>query len=164
MNFEHLNVMIVDDNVHMRKLVKTILGALGVRALRECVDGVAGLEELENFAADIVVVDWVMTPMDGIEFVTQARNGKDSPNPFVPIIMMTGYTSAENVKRARDSGVNGFVAKPISARLLYDRFDDVLQRPRPFVRTESYFGPDRRRRALPIKDDNRIKDALAVAV
>ena len=73
------------------------------------------------------------------------RTGGDSPNPFVPIVMLTGHTELVKVIEARDSGVHEFLAKPISARSLYARIRIIIEKPREFIKTKSYFGPDRRR-------------------
>ncbi|MBB4286797.1 response regulator [Roseospira goensis] len=146
---ERLNFLIVDDSGHMRTLVKTILGALGATQVQEARDGATALTEMRHFPADIVVCDRHMAPMDGLAFVRRVRTGSDSPNPFVPIIMLTGETAMTSVVEARDAGVHEFLAKPISARSLYARIQAIIERPRPFVRTPTYFGPNRRRRQVP---------------
>jgi DNA-binding response OmpR family regulator len=63
--------------------------------------------------------------------------------------MMTGHSAVVRVMEARDAGVTEFIAKPLSARTLLNRLNAVIYQPRPFVRTQTYFGPDRRRRADP---------------
>ena len=73
------------------------------------------------------------------------RTAPDSPNPFVPIIMLTAHSSLERVIQARDSGVNEFLTKPVTASGLYSRISTVIESPRQFVRASEYFGPDRRR-------------------
>lgn len=148
-NLERLNFLIVDDNKHMRALVKTILHALGAKNCMEAGDGADAFKELRHFPADIIICDWNMSPLDGLDFVRLVRTGKDSPNPFVPIILLTGHTEMHRVVEARDAGVHEFLAKPISARALYSRIRAIIERPRPFVRTVHYFGPDRRRKANP---------------
>jgi DNA-binding response OmpR family regulator len=60
--------------------------------------------------------------------------------------MLSGHTELQRICEARDAGVNEFLAKPISARALYSRMMSLIANPRPFVRTATYFGPDRRRR------------------
>ncbi|MBL6959178.1 MAG: response regulator [Rhodospirillales bacterium] len=146
-NLERLNFLIVDDNKHMRALVKSILHALGVKSCLEASDGADAFKELRHFPADIIICDWNMSPLDGLDFVRLVRTGKDSPNPFVPIIMLTGHTEMNRVLEARDSGVHEFLAKPISAKKLYSRVRSIIERPREFVRAGMYFGPDRRRAA-----------------
>jgi DNA-binding response OmpR family regulator len=75
------------------------------------------------------------------------RTNAQAPNPFVPIIMLTGYTSLDHVRQARDAGINEFIAKPVAAKTMMARLVSVIEHPRPFVRTSVYFGPCRRRRA-----------------
>jgi CheY-like chemotaxis protein len=165
-NIERLNILIVDDNLHMRFLVRMILKSLGVREILEAEDGDAAMRTLQNFDADIVICDWNMEPMDGIEFTKNIRTSDDSPNAYVPIIMLTGHTEISRVETARDAGVNEFLAKPVSAKKIYQRIKVILDNPRQYVRTPTYFGPDRRRRQDPDyegeerrKPDSRKKDA-----
>lgn len=145
---ENVNVMVIDDNKHMSTLVTEILSALGIRNVCEVGDAARAFKELQHFSADVIIVDWHMQPLDGIDFVKLVRTAKDSANPYVPIIMLSGFTEYRRVVEARDAGVNEFLAKPISAKALYQRFASIIDNPRPFIRTKSYFGPDRRRQNL----------------
>lgn len=148
-NLSRLNFLIVDDNKHMRALVKSILHALGVKNVLEAGDGADAFKELRHFPADVIICDWNMSPLDGLDFVRMVRTASDSPNPFVPIIMLTGHTEMNRVMEARDCGVHEFLAKPISAKKLYSRIRSIIENPRPFVRAGLYFGPDRRRKSNP---------------
>lgn len=76
------------------------------------------------------------------------RTAKDSPDPYVPIVMLTGHTEMIRVVVARDAGVTEFLAKPISAKGLLSRLISVIEQPRPFIRTKTYFGPDHRRQNI----------------
>ena len=143
--FERLRVLVVDDNVHTRKLVITILQAFGVVQIHEADNGESAWTEMREFNPDVVLLDWVMEGMSGIELAKTIRSSPACPNPFVPLIMLTGYTSAEHVREARDAGINEFMAKPVSAKIMMSRLIAVIEHPRPFVRTKSYFGPCRRR-------------------
>jgi len=86
-----------------------------------------------------------MELLDGLDFVRLVRTAKDSSNPYVPIIMLSGYTEYGRVIEASDAGMNEFLAKPISAKALYQRFAANIDNLRPFIRTKHYFRPDRRR-------------------
>jgi len=154
-DLSRLNILVVDDNKHMVVLVKSILHALRVRNIREAADGAGAFMELREFPADIVLCDMHMQPLDGIEFTRLVRNAKDSPSIYVPIIMMTGYTERHRVVEARDAGVTEFLAKPLSAKGLYERLIEVIERPRPFVRTPTFFGPDRRRKQVSFRGPDR---------
>ncbi len=159
-NLEKLNFLIVDDNKHMRQILKAILHAFGVKRMDEAADGADAIKELGVFPADMVICDWNMSPLDGMDFVRMVRTGSDSPNPYVPIIMLTGHTELSRVREARDAGVNEFLAKPISARALYARIRSIIENPRQFIRTKAYFGPDRRRKQVPFSGPERRKDML----
>lgn len=141
----------------MRALVKTILHALGAKNCREALDGADAFKELKHFSADMIICDLNMSPLDGLDFVRLVRTGGDSPNPFVPIIMLTGHTEIYKVVEARDSGVNEFLARPISAHSLYARIKKIIDKPREFVKTKSYFGPDRRRQQVEFNGKERRK-------
>ncbi len=147
-SLENISVLILDDNRHMRSLVQSILHALGVKEIREAADAPEAFKELQHFHADVIIADWHMEPLDGLDFVRLVRTAKDSPNPYVPIIMLTGHTEYQRVCEARDAGVNEFLAKPISAKALYMRFASIIDNPRAFIRTKTYFGPDRRRQNI----------------
>jgi CheY-like chemotaxis protein len=144
-----LRVLLVDDNQHMRSIVAAVLAGVGVQQVRECWDGAEALDALRGWPADVAIVDFQMQPIDGVEFTRLVRNAGDSPNPFLPIIMLTGHAARQRVEEARDAGVTEFVVKPVTARAVLDRLNAVILRPRPFVRTMDYFGPDRRRRQDP---------------
>lgn len=145
-NLERLNFLVIEDNKHMSSLVRSILNAFGVRNVVEAMDGAEAFKVLRHFPADIVICDWMMQPMDGIEFVRMVRTQKDSPNPFVPVIMLTAHTQVARVFEARDAGANEFLAKPISPQKLYDRIRSIIENQRPYIKLRNYFGPDRRRK------------------
>jgi len=142
---DNIKVMVIDDNKHMTALVVEILLALNVRDVVSVSDAAKAFTELKHFCPDVILVDWNMQPLDGLDFVRLVRTAKDSPNPFVPIIMLSGYTEYRRVTEARDAGVNEFLAKPISAKSIYQRMISIIDNPRPFIRTKNYFGPCLRR-------------------
>jgi two-component system chemotaxis response regulator CheY len=92
-----------------------------------------------------VLTDWAMPIFDGLELTQMIRQPGANANPYAPIIMLTGHSEKMRVVAARDAGVTEFLAKPISAKSLYQRILNVVANPRPFIKTRSYFGPDRRR-------------------
>jgi CheY-like chemotaxis protein len=147
--YERLKILIVDDSSHVRTLITEILRALGCQDLMEASDGTEGLHILRSRPVDIVITDLEMRPLDGLEFTHLVRNSPDSPNPMIPIIMLTGQATLRRVAEARDAGVNEFLTKPLTAQAVIGRIGQVIEHPRTFVRTDAYFGPDRRRRADP---------------
>ena len=142
-NLEKLSFMVIEDNKHMSSLVRAILGAFGVRNVVEVADGAEALKVLKHQPADIVICDWMMQPMYGIEFVRLVRNSQSSPNPFVPIIMLTAHTQVARVFE-RDAGANEFWPSRFR-RKVYDRIR-VIENQRPYIKLKTYFGPDRRRK------------------
>jgi len=88
------------------------------------------------------------------------RTDPESPDQFVPIIMLSGHTEKARVMQARDAGITEFMAKPIAARALYARMVAVIEHPRTFVKTASYFGPDRRRQDMPFPGPDRRSTAV----
>ncbi len=147
--FDLLSILVVDDNRHMQVLLNEILRAIGIRQIFIANDGAHGLQIMRNQPVDIIMTDLAMQPLDGIDFVRLLRNSPDSPNPMAPVIMITGHSTLRRVAEARDVGVNEFLSKPVTARGLLQRMSLVIDQPRAFIRTEDYFGPDRRRRADP---------------
>jgi len=146
---EAVQVLLVDDNQHMRSITQAVLQSAGMRKIVEATDGAQALELLKEHAIDLAIVDFNMFPLDGVEFTRLVRNSPDSANPYLPIIMMTGHSEKTRVYEARDAGVTEFIVKPITAKAVLDRIHAVIWRPRPFVKTDGYFGPDRRRQNLP---------------
>ena len=144
-DFNRLYFLVVDDNNHMRRMVRAILHGFGAREVHEAEDGAAGLETFNNHKPDIIVTDWAMPIFDGLELTQIIRQSGTSPNPYVPIIMLTGHAEKKRVASARDAGVTEFLAKPISPKSVYQRVVNVILHPRPFIKTTTYFGPDRRR-------------------
>ena len=139
----------MDDNHHMQVLLTEILRAIGVRNIFSANDGAQALQIMRNQQIDIVMTDLAMEPLDGIDFVRLLRNSPDSPNCMAPVIMITGHSTMRRVAEARDVGVNEFLSKPVTARGLLMRIGLVVDHPRDFIRTDDYFGPDRRRRKDP---------------
>jgi two-component system, chemotaxis family, chemotaxis protein CheY len=144
-NFNRLRFLVIDDNAHMRRILRTLLHSFGTREVYEAEDGAAGLEAFTHYTPDIVLTDWTMPIFDGLELAQMIRQPGANANPYVPIIMLTGHAEKKRVVGARDAGITEFLAKPISAKALYQRVFNVVANPRPFIKTKTYFGPDRRR-------------------
>lgn len=145
-DFENLKVLVVDDSRPMRSLIKSFLSGFGVPNIFEAPDADEAFRIVVEVDPDIVITDWRMPPTDGIDLVRRIRGDDDTPNPYLPIVMLTGFTELHRVKQARDAGVTAFLAKPISAAALYKRLCTVIDDQRPFVRVGDFFGPDRRAR------------------
>ncbi len=143
--FSKLRVLIVDDNKHMRLLLEAILKAFGCKMIQQATGAEEAYKLLKTYMPDMIFADLVMYPVDGIAFARKVRSDAGSPNPFLPLIMISGHASLDRIHEARNAGVNEFLVKPISPDGVFRRIQAVIENPRPFVRTKDYFGPDRRR-------------------
>ena len=130
----------------MLKLVRSILETFGVSRIHTAKDGEKGFEVFCQENPDIVITDWMMKPTNGLEMIEMIRSNSYSPNPYAPVILMTGFSEKKRVTGARDLGTTEFLVKPFKAGDLYKRLVQVIERPRQFVKCETFFGPDRRRR------------------
>ncbi len=142
---DRLRVLIIDDNTHMINIVKTILRGFGIKHYYEATDAADAFDQVKSESIDLIILDYQMDLLDGLDFIKLVRTADDSPSPFIPIIMLTAYSERSRVVAARDAGVTEFCNKPINAHELFRKLVSVIDHPRDFVRTASYFGPDRRR-------------------
>lgn len=143
---DRVRFLVVDDNAYMIHIVETILRGFGAKLIFTARDATEAFHKLNNDAIDIVVVDFMMPLLDGIDFIKLVRQSSDSGNRFVPIIMLTAYTEKSRVESARDAGANEICCKPVTANELFRKIVSVVDHPRPFVKSLNYFGPDRRRK------------------
>lgn len=147
-----LKVLIVDDNANVQRLIGDVLRAGGVGFVEFAEDGLRARQMLAPWDPDIIFSDWNMPMMGGLELTRSIRRAavtpdRRVPNPEVPVIIVTAHRSQREVEEARTAGVNEFVIKPFTPAALLSRIQLVLTRPRPFIVSEVYIGPDRRRRA-----------------
>lgn len=148
-DFKKLSILIVEDTAPMRKLIASVLETMDVGMIYTAENGEQGYEMVKKVNPDIIVADWHMTPMNGIELTEEIRTNTLSPNRMVPVILVTGYSALTRVAEARDAGVTEFLVKPFSANDLAKRIAYVINKPRDFIDCKNYFGPDRRRRKNP---------------
>jgi two-component system, chemotaxis family, chemotaxis protein CheY len=139
------DVLVVDDNQFMRKLVRNLLVNVGVKNVHEAGDGISGLEAIRSLSPDVVVLDWEMPFLNGAELVRIVRSPGVFPIPDIPIIMLSGHGERWRVVEAARLGVNEYLRKPISAKALLDRLVTILAKPRPMVQLGSYYGPEPRK-------------------
>ena len=145
-SLERVRFLVVDDNAHMINIVKTILRGFGAVHIFESKDATEAFHALKHDSIDIVITDYQMEVLDGVEFIKLVRTSSDSPNRYVPIIMLTAHSERSRVLAARDAGANEFCCKPVTAQELYRKVVAIVDFPRPFIKTTAYFGPDRRRK------------------
>lgn len=145
LKLDRISILVADDSEHMRRLIRALLRAFGCNDVREAANGEEALRLIHARTPDILLTNWNMAPMDGIALTQAVRNAEESPDPFLPVIMITSYCDRRRVFEARDAGITELLVKPLSARTLFSRLQAVIERPRRFVRTKTFFGPDRRR-------------------
>lgn len=155
LNLRNVSLMVVDDSDFMRGLLVEILRAFGCQRIIGANNGQKAIDYLANDNPDILVTDWLMSPVDGIELTKYVRRNPSSLNPVLPIIMLTGYTCPGAVTTARDAGVTEMLAKPFCARALYSRISHIIECPRAFIRAAAFCGPDRRRHVTNYRDPER---------
>ncbi len=139
-------ILIVEDMQPMLTLTTSMLSLFGFANVYGAKSVEEGFRLFCQHNHDIVVTDWLMEPFDGLDLIRMIRHDDASPNRFVPILLMTGYSDQPRVEAARDMGVTEFLVKPYSARDMYARIVQIIEKPRQFVDTGEFFGPDRRRR------------------
>lgn len=167
LDFSRLSVLLVEDNAFMRSIFINVLRALGVERLTIAENGEQAIHIMSPAAGnqatpligmsgiDIVVCDYFMPTVDGGMFLRWLRRSDKSPDRFLPVIMASAAADRDVLFTARDAGVDEFLAKPFSAEKLAQRFVAVVENPRPYVYCATYFGPNRRRRTIPVQDDKR---------
>jgi CheY-like chemotaxis protein len=154
-DFERCSVYLLEDNSYIRKVVESLLHGIKFGRVSSAPDGAEAIEFFRALQAgarlgggpafDVVISDLVMAPINGLLFLRWLRTAKGSPNRFIPFIMLSGAADAKHVNAARDLGVTEFLSKPFSVTPVYKKILEVIDCPRQFVATQSYFGPDRRR-------------------
>lgn len=164
-DFDRLTVLLAEDSPFIRSLLINSLKILGVGKVVAVSDGTEAIRFLQDVKedpikvgcqqVDIVLSNWDMSPIDGMMFLRWVRRHKDSPDRFVPFIMITGYTEPERITEAREMGVTEVLAKPFSVMNIGEKLINIIEKPRQFVHTAAYFGPDRRRRQLKPKIERR---------
>jgi CheY-like chemotaxis protein len=145
---QQLRVLVVDDNAFMRKMVRNLLLNIGVKKVYEAGDGIAGLEQIRAVAPDVIVLDWEMPLLNGPELVRIVRSPGVFPTPDIPIIMLTAHGDRSRIVEAVRLGVNEFLCKPVSAKVLTDRLISIFAKPRANVQLGDYYGPEPRKLVL----------------
>lgn len=156
-NLRRVRALVVEKSSFTQQVIERVLRTLGVGSLFISSNPEEAFNMVKSNPPDLIFSDWA-PQLDGIEFLQTVRVDPGSPNPFVPFVFVTAYTSIDNVKEARDAGMSEFLAKPFTAEKVYERICHVIERQRLFIRTVDYFGPDRRRRTIEnFENDRRTK-------
>ncbi|MCR9128803.1 MAG: response regulator [Alphaproteobacteria bacterium] len=154
-NLSKVSALVIDDNAHMIHIVRSMLLGFGISRTYESRDAADAFDITRHEPVDLIIVDYQMPILDGLEFTRIVRTGNDSRNPFVPIILLTAHTERSRILSARDAGVTEVCAKPINAHQLWTKIAACVNKPRSFIRAPDYFGPDRRRHELDFSGNER---------
>lgn len=146
LKLDNISVLVVEDLRPMRELMVVVLNALGIKKIYTADNGANGFQEFNKSKPDIVITDWEMDPVNGIELIRKIRRNPKSHNKIVPIILISGYSAKSRVIQGRDMGVTEFLTKPFTGKDLANRITHIINKPRDFVLSEKFTGPDRRRR------------------
>jgi two-component system chemotaxis response regulator CheY len=120
----NMNILIVDDYKTMLRIIRNLLKQLGFNNVDEATDGSMALQKLRDKDYGLVISDWNMEPMTGIQLLREVR--ADSKLKQLPFIMITAESKTENVVAAKEAGVNNYIVKPFNAATLKSKLSSVL--------------------------------------
>lgn len=120
-----INILVVDDFATMRKIVISNLKDLGYEKVTEADDGTTALEALQKDKFDLVISDWNMPKMSGLELLKSIRS--DTSMSSIPVLMVTAQAKKELIVEAAKAGVNGYILKPFKPEQLKEKLDKILQ-------------------------------------
>ncbi len=143
--YRQIRILVVEDNAFMRSLFSDVMRAIGFSNVQMAPDGWDALDLIPRFNPDLILTDYRMERMDGLELTRLVRRAPDVPNNQVPIVLVTGSTGKETIRLARDAGVTEILAKPVSPQSIIARVGEALLNPREFIIGSGYTGPCRRR-------------------
>lgn len=125
---KNLKILVVDDFSTMRRIIRNLLGELGFSAanIQEAEDGNGALTVLRGGSVDLVVTDWNMPGMTGIDLLRAIR--ADAELKSLPVLMVTAENTREQIIAAAQAGVNGYIVKPFTADTLRDKIERVFER------------------------------------
>ncbi|HBS39698.1 MAG TPA: two-component system response regulator [Rhodobacteraceae bacterium] len=149
-DFSNISVLVAEYNNYMRQTIRSILRTFNIGDIIEMQNPDDAWDMFCATPPDVVFADWA-PGFNGMGLLQKIRRDPKSPNPFVPIIIVTSMSDKKNVLTARDLGMTEFLAKPFSPKQIFLRLRIVAEQPRAFIKTGNFFGPDRRRRNLGVQ-------------
>jgi len=120
----NMRVLIVDDFATMRRILKNILKQIGFKNISEADNGKTALKELKNEQFDLVLCDWNMPEMPGIELLKQVRS--DEQLKGIPFVMVTAEAKKENILEAVKAGVSSYIVKPFTAETINEKLKKIF--------------------------------------
>lgn len=134
LDFSQLDIIVIDDNEHTLAILETILTAFRVARVRTYLSAEDALLDMETSPPNLLIIDWAMRSADGCKFVEQIRKKSMTPLCFLPVLLVTAYSSHKREEQAHRSGVNQFIAKPVSPTKIYQSICKVLTDRRRIIR------------------------------
>jgi two-component system chemotaxis response regulator CheY len=119
-----MNVLIVDDYKTMLRIIRNLLKQIEFNNVEEASDGAEALGKLRTGNYGLVISDWNMQPMTGLELLQEVR--QDIRLKTLPFIMITAESKTENVVAAKQAGVSNYIVKPFNAETLREKIEKVL--------------------------------------
>ena len=119
-----MNILIVDDYKTMLRIIRNLLNQLSFQNVQEAADGVAALDKLRDGSFGLVISDWNMEPMTGLQLLREVR--ADDRLKSLPFVMITAESKTENVVAAKEAGVSNYIVKPFNAETLKSKLVSVL--------------------------------------
>ena len=119
-----MEILVVDDYPTMRRIIKNLLAELGFTNVSEASDGGEALKRIPANRPGLIVSDWNMEPMTGLQLLQAVRANKDLAD--IPFIMVTAESKTDNVIAAKNAGVNNYIVKPFNAETLRGKMSAVL--------------------------------------
>jgi two-component system chemotaxis response regulator CheY len=143
-NLRDLVILVADPSPYLCMVIHGMLRGFGANKVLEVKNSFDLLQTLSGQKIDILLCDGALPPHGGLSLTRTIRRNVNNENRTIPILVMTSDTREATIKNARDAGANMVVAKPLSPASLYDRLAWIAFKPRQFIDTATYFGPDRR--------------------
>jgi CheY-like chemotaxis protein len=146
---KRMKVLIVDPNAFMRGVVADSLRRLTITNITATASAVEAFSLGRTFKPDVIFVDWDAGRMSGLELTREVRRNTTGLSRETPIILLAGMIDHDQLMSARQTGINEFLLKPVSAQGVLSRIEEVVLRPRKFIDSRNYVGPCRRRKEDP---------------
>ena len=121
---KNMPILIVDDYKTMLRIIRNLLKQLGFNNVDEAIDGSSALQKLRDKNCGLIISDWNMEPMSGLQLLKEVR--KDVKLKELPFIMITAESKSENVIAAKEAGVSNYIVKPFNAATLKGKLNTVL--------------------------------------
>jgi len=154
-NLNPMQFLIADESSGARRIMTEILRAMGVQDIQSAASVLECEKSLVTTPCEVLICDYMIDGGKGPDLIRKIRAAQGHPARYIPILLTCSHSRLKDIQNARDCGANMVVAKPYSVTSLYDRLAWIAWRPRPFVRSDIYCGPDRRFKDEDVEENKR---------